>query len=157
MVVGRNVADPALLVIAAQHLQAFLQSSSSQLTYPGLFALSALEPGSVVAVSPSIALTLIPELIPIQTSDSIPSVLPELPSLGSIPSIQCRINIRQYVRRTRPLSTRHRFGIQERTRDHMGKHRRCRRKRFWFLQQRIQTRRCCWRRFCRTRRLSCFE
>lgn len=32
-------------------IQDFLTRSSSQITYPGLFALTALEPGSVVAVS----------------------------------------------------------------------------------------------------------
>lgn len=32
-------------------LQQFLQNTATQLTFPGLFALNALEPGSVVAVS----------------------------------------------------------------------------------------------------------
>lgn len=37
---------------SATVLQSFLQSTGTQLTFPGLFALNALEPGSVVAVSP---------------------------------------------------------------------------------------------------------
>lgn len=62
---------------AATLLQNFLQSTGTQLTFPGLFALNALEPGSVVAVSPP------RRRIPNPTDA--PRVLPQLPPQRPLP------------------------------------------------------------------------
>lgn len=57
-------------------LQHFLQSTGTQLTFPGLFALNALDPGSVVAVSPLST--------PITTPLTCFAVLPQLPDRKSV-------------------------------------------------------------------------